>query len=182
MKKISELSPTIFTELEKLKPNLKLFEIIGTGAELDELYIFKYGDRVTSDTLDSAKVARYMQMLYSSAWDGAYYLFQNTENILPDLGKSDVKTTIHQYKYTDSTNDINSVPSFDSTELNTSDQRDTTFTHDTISGDNVDKITETNNNKDINDFQKSYEFLLLNWVQDIIFNDLNRFITMNIHN
>lgn len=179
---INDLKPTIFTELEKIAPNLKLFEIIGSGQELDDLYIFKYGNRLTSDNLDSAKTANYMKMLYSGAWDSAYYLFQGTQNILPDLGRSDIKTIIHQYKYTDSTNDVNAVPSFDSTELNTETQRDSTFTHDTISGDNVDKTTETNDNKDINDFQKSYEFLMLNWVDDIIFNDVNRFITMYIHN
>lgn len=181
MIRIDELNPTVFTELEKIAPNLKLFEIIGTGNEIDNIYVAMYGQRLTTETLDSAKTANYMKMLYANAWDTAYYLFQNTENILPDLGKRDIKTTLTEYKYTDTTNDTDSVPSFDSTDLNTEAQKDVTFTHSEINEDNINRVTVTNEDKDIADFQKSYEFLFTNWVIDIVFNDLNRFITMYIH-
>lgn len=182
MIKISELKPTVFTEMEKLSPNLKLFEIIGTGVELDNLYIMIFGERLTTDTLDSAKVANYMKMLYSSSWDTAYYLFQNTANTLPDLGKQGRKTTLTEYKYTDTTKDTNSVPSFDSVDLNTETQKDMTFTHSEINDDNINRVTVTNDDKDIAGFKPSYDFLLTNWVIDIVFNDLNRFITQHIHN
>lgn len=182
MVKISELKPTIFSELEKIEPNIKLFEIIGSGQELDDLYIMMYGDRMVNDWLDSVKTAKYLKMIYVSSWDNAYYLFKNTGDILPDLGQSGVKTTLREYMYTDTTRDVSSVPSFDSVELNVETQGDTTFTHDEYRDGNINRETITTDNRDIKDFKKSFEFLMVHWVQDVVFNDVNRFITSYVHN
>lgn len=181
---IAELKPTVFTELQKLKPHIKLFTVIADGSELDNMYIFSYGDRIVpDDNVDSATVAKYMGFLYADSWDSAYYLFQNTQNIIPDLGQFNKTTVTHNYRYTDTIKDVDSLPAFDDKTLQTNNQNDRTFTHDEYfeSPNKNEKVT-TVEKKDINDFQMSYKFLLLNWVHDIIFNDLNRYLTLYVHN
>lgn len=165
---------TVFTEIEKLSPDLRMFTVFGTGAEIDDIYTYEYGYRYVTDDFDSPQAAKRLDKLYAASWDMAYYLFASTDNIIPDLGQQSEKITLTEHRYTDTT----AVAAYDDTELAT----DSTVTHDEITGDNINKVTVTDNKKDIRDFTASFEYLRLNWLDDIIFNDVNRFVTLYTHN
>lgn len=174
--------PDIFNQLEVINPNLKIFEIIGNGTELDSLYLALYGERYTTDTLDSEKSAKFINMLYAKKWDNAYTLIESTDMILSDLGSKDIETVTKKYKYTDTIKDVDSLPAFDDTELNVDTQNDRQLSHDEITDDNVNETVTVKDKKDMDGFNKSYEYLMKNWIYDIVFTDVNSLITLSIHN
>lgn len=177
MKKINELNPTIFVELEKILPDLKLFTL-DNGDSLDSLYIFKYGERVTTDNLDSVKVAGYLKTLYSKNWDKAFDLFTAGDNLMIDFGNMSSKVTTKEYGYTDTVSDLESVPAFDveTAELDRKNERSL------VHVDDVNKTTVTQDDKDISKFNASWEYITKNYIDDVIFNDVNKLITMRVHN
>lgn len=182
MIKLKDLKPTIFTELEKIVPQNKVFEIIGTGAEIDDLYLFMYGERYTADNLDSTKSAQYIKTIYADKWDNAYTLINGMNDILPDLGSKETKTTTHNYKYTDTINDVDNVPVFDSTETGLNNENNRTLVHNETGTDGINEKIENTDKRNIYNFNASWEYLRKNWLNDIVFNDVNVILTMSIHN
>lgn len=182
MIKLNDLKPTIFVELEKLCPNNKVFQVIGTGEEIDALYLFMYGERYTTDDLDSIKSAQYIKTIYADKWDRAYDLVNAMDDILPDLGSKETKTTTHRYKYTDTINDVDNVPVFDSTETGLNSENNRTLTHDETGESGVNERIENTDKRNIYNFNASYEYLRKNWLNDIVFTDVNTILTMSIHN
>lgn len=176
MIKIKELNPDIFTELELLIPDLKLFTL-EDGANLDTLYIFKFGDRFIPDDLESPKVARYIKTLYAINWDKAFDLFTAGDNLMKDFGTMGTKETVREYGYTDTVSDLESVPAFDVATPELDKQNEKTLKH----IDDVNRVTVTEDNRDISKFKDSWEYILINYIENIIFNDVNKLITYKIH-
>lgn len=177
MIRINELNPTIFVELEKLLPDLKLFTL-ENGDNLDSLYIFKYGERKTTDNLDSAKVAGYLKTLYSKNWDKAFDLFTAGDNLMADFGSMKSKVTTKEYGYTDTVSDIESVPAFDVETAELDRQNEKSLKH----TDDVNTTTVLEDDKDISKFNKAWEYIMVNFIDDVIFNDVNKLITVRVHN
>lgn len=176
MKKIREMDLTIFADLETLVPDLKLFTL-EDGVNLDTLYIFKFGDRFVPDDIDSSKVARFLKTLYSANWDKAFDLFTAGDSLMKDFGTMGTKETVKEYGYTDTVSDVESVPAFDIPTPELDKQNEKTLKH----IDDVNKVTVTEDNRDISKFKDSWEYILVNYIEDIIFNDVNKLITYKIH-
>lgn len=182
MIKLKDIKPTIFTELEKIIPTNKIFDVFGSGEELDNLYLFSFGERYTTDDLDSIKTAQYIKTIFSDKWDSAYALINGMNEILPDLGSKETRTTVHNYKYTDTIKDTDSVPTFDSTDNSLENENNRTLIHNETGADGTNEKIENIDKRNIYNFNVSYEYLRKNWLYDIVFNDVNNLITMLIHN
>lgn len=175
MIKISEINPTIFSKLQEINPTCKIFSVFG-GTDLDDLYIAKFGERYTSDNLDSTKTAKYLNMLYSDNWDNAYDLFNASGATMGELGSIKSTTITKDTDYTDTTNDTDSVPVYDSTDLAVERNNDRSFNHKV----NTDITTTIEDTKDISRFSQSIDYLKKNYLYDIVFEDVNSFVTYSI--
>lgn len=167
--------PTIFTEMEKINPDCKIF-VLCNGADLDDLYIAMYGSRYTTENLDSSKTAKYVNILYSKNWDNAFNLFNSSGEIMGELGQTKSTIITRDNEYKDTTNDVDKVPTYDSVILNIEKSNDRDFTHKVI----TDSETTIEDSKNINNFNVSYEYLLKNLICDIVFSNVNDFVTVSI--
>ena len=176
MKRIKEVNPTIFVDLETLSPELKLFTL-EDGVNLDILYIFKFGERFIPDDLESQKVARFIKTLYAVNWDKAFDLLTAGDKLIPDFGSMSTKETVKEYGYTDTISDLESVPAFDVDTPELDKQNEKTLNH----TDDVNKTLVTEDKRDMSNFKDSWEYVLVNYIENIIFNDVNKLITYKIH-
>lgn len=167
--------PTIFSEMEKINPDCKIF-VLCNGSDLDDLYLAMYGGRFTTDNLDSAKTAKYINMLYAKNWDNAFNLFNASGEIMGELGATKSTTITRDNDYTDTSKDTDNVPTYDSTELSIEKSNDRSFNHKV----NTDTETTIEDSKNINNFNVSFEYLLKNLICDIVFTNVNDFATVSI--
>lgn len=182
MTKLNEIKPSIFAELEKIAPDNNLFVVFGTGEELDNIYLYEYGERMTNDDLNSIKTAQYIKTIYLDRWDKAFELFSASDKTLPNIGSQETETTTHKLQYTDTITDTDIVPSFDSTENNIDRLNDRTLTHNEVTDGNINERVRIKDKQSLYNFNTSFEYLRKNYLNDIVFHDVNTLITMYIHN
>lgn len=177
MTTISEVNPTIFQSLYEVNPNLKLFEL-ASGLELDTLYVYKYGDRKCDADLDSKQAATMLNIMHRLKWDNALDLWTNAYTLMQDFGSKDVTTTVKDYSYTDNVHDEKAVPAFDDVEPAIDETNAKVLTHE----DTVNSTTVTKENKKIDDVNPMLDYLQRNFLDDIIFTDVNDLVTYYVHN
>lgn len=174
---IRENNPTIFEQLQVLLPDCKIF-LVADGVDLDELYIFKYGNRQTLDDLDSNKTAKYCKMLYADKWDSAYDLITTAQGLMLDMGNMKSTVTTKEYGYTDTVTDTEKIPAFDLPNAELDRQTDRSLTH----IDNVNKTTVLSDDKNIDSFNRAVNVLKVDLIDNVVFADVNRLITYRLHN
>lgn len=173
---IGVLEPKIFATLETLNPNRKIF-LVDTGVNLDSIYWYRYSDRRLKDDIDIDKVAGFLEKIYGDTWDSAYNLITAGNNLMLDFGNLQSETITRENQYTDTTSEDNNTVAFDVQDPQLDTQLVSEFNHTTL----VDKETRLVDNKDMSKFYDSWNYLKNNWLDDIVFQDVNNFITLKVH-
>lgn len=157
----------IFTELEKLKPDMKLFTIIG-GSDLDGMFASLYSERaLIYPQKTSEQYARFLDVIYSKKWDNVFDLMTASESTLAGLGLSREESR----KTEEVVNDIDTIAAFNSESFENNTQNDKTR--------NVTE-TRTKADKDIRNFKVSYDYLQNNFIIDTVFADAIDLLTCHV--
>ncbi len=166
----------IFTALEKIAPDLKLFTL-EDGNNLDLLFNSMYSERtLTSTDRTNEQYANLIKSLFAKKWDGAFDLFDSANLAISSLGVSDTRTETVQEKIKDDTLNINQVSAFNVDDFTNDNQNNSTYNR-------IRDETKTTDNKNmqINNFSVSWEYLQKNYIEDIIFNDVVTHITLRVY-
>lgn len=174
---IGELMPKFFTGIETINPNRKIFNV-DTGENLDSIFCFKYSDRLIQSDIDVNKVAQFLNNIYGDNWDSVYNLITTGNNLMLDFGNVESETTTHNYEYTDTIADTEKTPAFDVTVAELDRQTDRTLNHKVI----TDTLTRIKDTKDISKFTIMWDYIQKNWLDDVVFYDVVKFTTLQIHN
>lgn len=173
---MNEANASIFAELQKINPDCKIYQI-AQGVDLDAQYLALYGNRMTFDDFDSQGTAQAVNVMYAGNWDSAYDLFAASGNLMIDMGNMTSTVTTKQYEYTDTVANTDSLPAFDSVDLQTDKKSDRELTHKV----NTDMETVQSDSKDISRFGTAYNYLQKNLIRDIVYKDVNKLATLSIH-
>lgn len=166
----------IFTALEKIAPDLKLFTL-ENGFNLDLFFNSMYSERtLTSSERTNEQYAELCKSLFAKKWDSAFNLFDSANLAISNLGITDIKTETTSETIKDNTSNVNQVSAF-----NVDD-----FTNDNQSNNTYNRIrdetkTTDNKNMEISNFSVSWEYLQKNYIQDIIFEDIISHITLRVY-
>ena len=166
----------IFTELEKLNPDLKLFTL-ENGNNLDVIFNLTYSERtLTSSDRTNEQYAKLLNSLFAKKWDSAFNLFDSANLAISSLGKTDTKTETTNETIKDDTSNINQISAFNVDEFTNDNQNNSTYNR-------VRDETKTTDNKnmEISNFSVSWEYLQKNYIEDIIFNDVVTHITLRVY-
>lgn len=176
MKTMREANASVFAEMQLIAPTCKIFQI-ANGATLDAHYLSLYGNRMTFDDFDSQGTAQALKVMFSENWDNAFDLFAASGNLMPDMGNMTSTVTMKEYEYTDNVTDNDSLPAFDSTDLQTDKNSVKELRH-TV---NKDVETVKSDSRDISRFGTAFSYLQKNLLHDIVYKDLNSLATLSIH-
>lgn len=174
--KISDVQFTVFAEIEKINSALKIFTVT-SGENIDTFYSMLYNDRRCLDNFNAVNLAAAFNQLYAQRWNAAYELYNATESTMGELGVYDVKTTTNSGDYTDVEASSTKRPAYNEDTAQLDESYDKTLTH-------TNNLTETVTtvNRDISNFETSYNFLNTNLFKDVVFKDVNEVILYPISN
>lgn len=176
MKTMNEANASVFTELQLINPDCKIFQI-ENGKSLDAHYLLLYGNRMTFDDFDSQGTANAVNALYVQNWNDAFDLFTSSGELMKDMGNMTSTVTTKDYEYTDSINDTQKLPAYDSVDLQTDKDNTKSLTHKDVT--NVETVKS--DSRDISRFGVAFNYLQKNLLHDIVYKDLNALATLSIH-
>lgn len=185
-------SKKLFYELNSIK-ELDFLQNVDPET-IDLLYIFRYGNRRLSESTkrDYDNVLLSISMMYTKKWNDLYKLFLKdipldynykvkTTETIKDVGKvdSDNNTTV-----TDTNKkDVSAYNEDDFVPLDKDERIETTTggNKQTSNNDRVRELTTEGNNSNIlYDYEKYLVYLEEKFLLDIVFNDINKMITINV--
>ena len=178
--KISDLKPTLFTELKKISPDLKIFTYF-SPEQMDAYYILRYGYRTVSpmfEQITSAEMASYLNSMFGKKWDGLldYYLASLTT--LSKAGNSISETVTTTTDGTNQNTNSDNVSAYNTDDFSPDSQ--TVF-----DGKNHSEIVKKREylNTRVSDmnFQAKLDYLKNTSVYDTIFIDTNSVCTLSVH-
>lgn len=173
---ISDVSFTIFAEIQKLNPQQKIFTNV-TGEDIDNFYLLLYDNRRCLDNFDSVKLAKAFNQIYATRWDSAFEMYQVGQSTMGDLGVIDIKTVANTGDYTDVESTTTKRPAYneDTAQLDELYERNLTHT------DNTTKTTTTVN-RDLTNFETANNFFNSELFRNVVFKDVNDIILYPIIN
>lgn len=178
---ISEKEFTIFSEIQKINPNLKIFQE-WTGENLDKFYSVRFSKRTASALYaeqDSALVASWVNSLFKSKWDSMYEYCKSSFKVLEGAGSKVTETVTTQDDTTNTTTVSNDVTAFDDDQYSPN-TKDTTSS---VNGGTMVKKTDRLNQSLTNiNYTRYAEYLMNNYLYDTVFADVNSVCTYNIFN
>lgn len=173
---IKESKLTIFETLEKLDGDIKLFRL-ADGSQLDLMLIFSHGQvTLIADDADSETIARYSIAFFKARWDAAFDLFESANLSMADLGNASTKVTESKRMFRSSRNELEQISAYNDTDFADKENRD-------YKDENNVSATETvtDENKNIKNFNASWEYLQKNYINDIVFRDILHLIGKSIY-
>lgn len=178
--KISELKPTLFTELKKTFPDLKIFEYFDP-AQMDAYYTLRYGFRTVApmfETTSSADMATYLGCLFGKKWDGLLDYYLSSLNALSKAGNSITETVKTTMDGTNQNTTSDNISAYNTDDYSPDSQN-------ISDGKNHSETTKErqylNTRVSDTDFQKKIDYLKNTSVYDTIFMDTNSVCTLSVH-
>lgn len=175
---ISDITITLFSELEALNPDLKIFQD-WTGANLDKFYSIRFGSRTASNIMnqDQSVVANYLNSLFKTKWDSMYEFIKSSYAVIEGSGSKVTETVTTTDDTTNTTTVTSDVTAFDNDQY-TPNTKDVT---DSVNGGQIVKSTERLNQSLTNiDYSKYAAYLMENYLYDTVFADVNSICTLSI--
>lgn len=172
-KKLSEMNFSIFAELEKIANELEIFKY-STGAELDNVFNFKYSERLVNplcETKSSADVAQMVKVLCSYTWD-------NYIKYMVNMTPTNTTTTTEQRTETptETTVNTNKISAYNASEFADNEETTTTRNGNTdIASTNTVTTNNLSNSRSIFNIFTNLAFY------DKIFLDVINVIALNIY-
>lgn len=178
---IGEKEFTIFSEIQKINPDLKIFQD-WDGENLDKFFSVRFSKR-TASTLyaeqDATLVASWVNSLFKTRWDTMYDYCKSSYKVLEGAGSKVTETVTTQDDTTNTTTVSSDVTAFDADQY-TPNTKDTTSS---VNGGTMVKKTDRLNQSLTNiNYTRYAEYLMQNYLYDTVFHDVNSVCSLNIFN
>lgn len=179
MEHIIDYNLSVFEELKKINPNLKLFDV-WTPENLDTYYNSMYGCLIASpllESMNSSQIAQYVNSLYADKWNTLLDYTNQLYLTLVGGGSSYTETKTKTDATTVKTTNTNNVSTYNDDNFSPNEQ-------DVSSTENGGTITEQIEHIDKSlsniDYTKYTQYLTTNCLYDTVFTDINNVCTLKI--
>lgn len=179
MKHLIDYNLSVFGELEKINPDLKLFSV-WTGENLDAYYNIMYGVRVASPILEnmtSSQIAQYINSLYANKWDTLLDYTAALYSTLVGGGSSYTETRTTNDASTIKTTNTNNVSAYNDDDFSPNEQE---ITNTENGGSITEQIEHIDKSLSNIDYDKYTQYLMTNYIYDTVFSDINNICTLKI--
>ena len=178
--KISDLKPTLFTELKKVFPDLKIFTYFDP-AQMDAYYNLRYGFRTVAPMFEktsSAEMATYLGCLFGKKWDGLLDYYLSSLTTLSKGGNSISETVNTTTDGTNQNTNSDNVSAYNNDDFSPDSQ---TVSDGKNHSEIIKKREYLNTRVSDMDFQAKIDYLKNTSVYDTIFMDTNSVCTLSVH-